>query len=119
MAQKPAGMDKAAQDRRYRWIAWGAFLLMWGGTLLAGRYTETDLRNFQYIFAGLILVGLNIARYFSDIPMSRLTVGIGFLALFGGLVREITGELAIIPVVLIAAGAFILAQSVTLVPRRK
>jgi hypothetical protein len=51
--------------------------------------------------------------------MSRLTLGVGFLALFGGLVREITGQLEIIPILLVTAGAFILAQGVMLMPRRK
>lgn len=119
MNERPRSTTETLRDRKLQWFTWAIFLLMWGGTFLVERFMAVDLRSLQYVAAGLILLGLNAARYLGAIPMSRLTLIIGFLALFGGLVRQFTGELTIIPIVLITAGSLLLAQGIMTLSSRK
>jgi len=109
---KAAGVDKQALDKRLTVAAWAAFLAMWGVTLLAERLAQVDLRNLQYVCVGLILLGLNAARFARSIPMSRLTVVVSLLALLSGLVRQFNGELDVVSAVLITAGSLLLAYGI-------
>lgn len=112
MRGKAAGVDKQALDKRLTVAAWAAFLAMWGVTLLAERLAQVDLRNLQYVCVGLILLGLNAARFARSIPMSRLTVVVSLLALLSGLVRQFNGELDVVSAVLITAGSLLLAYGI-------
>lgn len=85
---------------------------MWGITLGIGVSSHADLRSLQYASVGLILLGLNGARYLRGIPMSRLTLVIGILALAGGLLRQLTGEISLLPIVAITVGSVILVEGV-------
>jgi hypothetical protein len=89
-------------------VAWGLFLIMLGGSLLIGR--EVVPKGVWTIGVGLIMLGLNLARYLTGIKMSGFTVFLGIVALIGGIL-ELTGlrqiEGAILLVVL---GAYLLLK---------
>ena len=112
MSENVADLDRLALNKKFTLVAWVAFLVMWGVTLLVERFTQADLRNLQYDCVGLILLGLNGARFVRSIPMSRLTLVVGLLALLGGIVRQFSGELNVISAVLITAGALLLAYGI-------
>jgi hypothetical protein len=84
-----AGQDlaKAALNKRYESIAWGCFLIMLGGFALIPE--ETVPRGVWSIGVGLIMLGLNAARYFNQIRMSGFTTVLGILALLGGIAEWI------------------------------
>ncbi len=111
MTKKPAGIDEGTLNRRFTAASWALFLAMWVATLLVERFAQIDLRNLQYVCVGVILLGLNLARFNSSIPMSRLTVVVGFLSLFSGLVRQFYGNLDVIPAVAITAASLLLAYA--------
>lgn len=113
-----ARTDLRELDKKLNWMAWVAFFVMWGATFLLQRLVGVDVRNLQYAAVGVILLVLNGSRYARGIPMSRLTVVIGFLALLGGAVRQMNGELDLIPILLITAGSLLLTQGVILLERR-
>ena len=112
MGEKATNLDRLALNKKLTVVAWVVFLAMWGVTILAERFAGIDLRNLQYACAGLVLIGLNGARFFRSIPMSRLTLVVGFLALLGGAVRQFYGELSIISAVLITAGSLLLTYGI-------
>jgi hypothetical protein len=75
--------EKVAINKRLETAFWGLFLIMIGGQWLL---PEGILPNgLSSIGVGLILLGLNAARYFSKIKMSGFTTVLGILSLLGGI----------------------------------
>jgi len=72
--------QQRALNKRYETIAWGLFFIVWGLTSLF-RFLPDGTGT---ILIGLILLGLNAARYYSQIPTSGFTITLGVLALVLG-----------------------------------
>jgi hypothetical protein len=70
---KLAGSEKSSLNQRFEAIGWALFLIMLGGIGLVPEGT-------WLVGVGLIMLGLNLARYLSDIPMSLGTLFLGSLA---------------------------------------
>lgn len=96
-------------NKRLEEIGWGLFLLLGGGILLAP--SETLPQGTWLIVAGIILLGLNGARYFYGIKMSGLTLILGCLALAAGLGSLLGVNLPLFAVFLIIIGGFIIIKS--------
>lgn len=102
-------------NQRYETIAWGA-LFLWVGVrdLLPGLPVGTGMLGI-----GLILLGLNLVRYFGRIPLNRVSTAIGGVATLIGVVeifrtwQGIEVELPFFSVLLIMLGAGFLAHSLT------
>ncbi|MFT3895995.1 MAG: hypothetical protein QM730_30635 [Anaerolineales bacterium] len=77
--------EKIAMNKRLETAGWGFFLLMTGGFALV---PETMVpKGLWSIVFGLILLGLNAARYYNGIRMSGFTTFIGILSVLGGVVQ--------------------------------
>ena len=104
----PVDPEKAALNKRMESAAWGLFLIMLGGSLLVGR--EVVPKGVWTIGVGLIMLGLNVARYFTGIKMSGFTVFLGIVAIIGGIL-ELTGMEQIEgAILLIVLGAYVLLK---------
>jgi hypothetical protein len=80
--------EKTALNKRLESIAWGLFLIMLGGfALVPHNLIPTGVWS---IGVGLIMLGLNGARYFYNIKMSGFTTVLGILSVIGG-VAELLG----------------------------
>ena len=100
--------DKAALNKQMEAVAWGLFLMMLGGSLLVGR--EVVPKGVWTIGVGLIMLGLNLARYLKQIKMSGFTVFLGIVAIIGGIL-ELTGMERIEgAILLIVLGAYVLLK---------
>ncbi len=77
--------DKVALNKRFESVAWGLFFIMLGGFMLIPESTIS--KGVWSIGLGLILLGLNAARYFNGIRMSGFTTFLGILSLLGGIVQ--------------------------------
>jgi len=85
---KPAPVkdpEKAALNKRLETMFWGLFLIMLGGQFLLKDLNLPD--GLWDVGIGLILLGLNAARYFNGLRMSGFTTFLGILALVGGLAQ--------------------------------
>ncbi len=100
------------RNRTFEGLAWGAFFIWWGITELFQFLPEgTGVLGF-----GLILIGLNAARFLNGMPISGFTVTLGILAfVWGGL--ELAGffltlpfEIPVFAVLLIVLGIIVLAR---------
>ena len=98
-------------NRNFEAIAWGALFVWWGITeLVKFLPAGTGL-----IGIGLILLGLNVARYLTGININGFTTTIGILALvWGGLelagaVLSLPFELPVFAILLIVLGVIVLA----------
>lgn len=90
-------------------VGWALFLMMIGGIWLfpnSGIPADTWL-----IGAGLILLGINFARYFNGIKMSGFTVFLGVVALVAGIGGILSVSLPLIPALFIVLGVSLLMRA--------
>ncbi len=80
--------DKAALNKRMETMAWGAFLIMLGGFMFVPE--EIIKGGWWSIGVGLILLGLNGARYFNGLRMSGFTTFLGIISVLGGIFDLVT-----------------------------
>jgi hypothetical protein len=100
-------------NRNFEAIAWGALFVWWGITELVPSLPDGT----GALGIGLILIGVNIARWFNGIPISGFSTTVGILALvWGGLelfgaLLSLPFEIPIFAILLIVLGAIILAPA--------
>ncbi len=101
-------------QRNYDGFAWGAFFVWWGITELFPGLPEGT----GAVGIGLILVGLNLARYRSQMPTSGFTTTLGVLALvLGGIelaqpLLGLTFDLPVFAILLIVLGLVTLFRGI-------
>jgi hypothetical protein len=83
--EKRIDPEKAALNKNLERIAWGFFLIMLGGFMFLPKDRVPD--GMWSIGVGVIMLGLNAARYFNQIRMSGFTTVLGILAVVGGIVQ--------------------------------
>ncbi len=91
-------------------LAWGALFILWGFTEM---FTSLP-KGIGALGIGLILIGLNLARYWTGQPVSRFSTTIGILGLLlGGLelvqpYLHLSFELPIFAILLLTFGVITL-----------
>jgi hypothetical protein len=80
--------DKEALNKRLETMAWGLFLIMLGGFMFVP--DQIIKGGWWSIGVGLIMLGLNAARYFNDLKMSGFTTFLGVISIIGG-VLDLSG----------------------------
>ncbi len=102
------------RNRDFEAMAWGALFIWWGVTVLVKFLPNGS----GLVGIGLILIGLNIARWLSGIPVSAFSSTLGVLALvWGGL--ELAGallalpfELPVLAILLMTLGVILLGREI-------
>ena len=96
-------------NRRFEETGWAIFLIMIGGLWLLpeGRLSS----HVWLIGAGLIMLGINFARYFSGMKMSGFTVFLGVVALVAGAGGLFNIALPILPALFIILGVSLLMRA--------
>lgn len=101
--ERPQDPEKAALNSRLEGVAWGLFLIMLGCRYFVPG--EQVNAGWWSIGVGIILLGLNAARYFNGLRMSGFTVVLGVIALATG-AGELAGlDLPSLAILLILLGA--------------
>ncbi len=100
--------EKQVLNKRLETSGWALFLIMLGGLGLVPN--EQVPGGVWLIGAGLIMLGLNAARFINGIQMSGFTVVLGILALLSGIGDFLHVELPLFPILLILIGAHILLK---------
>lgn len=85
--EQPPAVDEAkvALNKRLETIGWGCFLIMLGGAIFVPDATVD--KGVWSIGVGVIMLGLNVARYYNKIRMSGFTTVLGILALCAGIAQ--------------------------------
>ncbi len=96
-------MDKQALNKRLESMGWALFLIMLGCTGLVP--SNIVPQGVWSIGVGVILLGLNAARYANGIRMSGFTVVLGLLAVLTGIAEFFGADLPIFAILLIIVGA--------------
>ncbi|MFN2144613.1 MAG: hypothetical protein ACK2T7_04635 [Anaerolineales bacterium] len=100
--------EKAALNKRLETIAWGLFLIMLGGFLFVPEQIISG--GIWPIGVGLIMLGLNLARYFSGLKMSGFTTALGIISVVGGVLELIGWAKLEGGVLLVILGAYLLLK---------
>jgi len=100
--------EKAALNKRLENIGWGLFLIMLGGFALVP--DETVPRGLWSIGVGVIMLGLNVTRYFYKIRMSGFTTFLGVVSLVSGVLELVGGVDLGGAIFLIILGAYLLVK---------
>ncbi len=100
--------EKAALNKRLESMAWGLFLIMLGGFAFVPE--ETIPKGAWSIGLGLIMLGLNLARYLNKVKMSGFTTVIGVIALVGGIAQLLGFHQLEDGILLIILGAYIILK---------
>jgi len=77
--------EKAALNKRMESVAWGLFIIMLGGFAFVPK--EMVPKGAWSVGVGVIMLGLNLARYLNKVKMSGFTTVLGIIALVGGIVQ--------------------------------
>lgn len=100
--------EKQDLNKRFETVAWGLFLIMIGGISLVPDRLVPD--GVWPVGVGLILFGLNAARYFSGIRMSKFTIVLGILALLTGVGEFLGLDLPVFAILLVIVGAYLVLK---------
>jgi len=106
--------DIKTLNRRYETVAWGALLILLGvDFFVPGLLVPYGI---GMLGIGIILLGLNLARRLSHIPMNGFTIALGVLTLVEGVVALVRGLLGIqvklpfFPTLLIGIGVILIIR---------
>jgi len=99
---------KAALNKRMETMAWGAFLIMLGGFMFVPQ--EIVQGGWWSIGVGVIMLGLNAARYFNHLRMSGFTTFLGILSITGGILDLAGMEGVNGAVLLIVLGGYLILK---------
>ena len=100
--------DKAALNKRLEAVGWGLFLVMLGGFILVPG--DQFPKGWWSIGVGLIMLGLNVARYFNQIRMSGFTTFLGLISIISGILELAGLDMLGGALFLIILGAYILIK---------
>ena len=100
--------DKAALNKRLEGMGWGLFLIMLGGFALVPH--DLVPKGLWSIGVGVIMLGLNAARYLYHIKMSGFTTVLGIIALISGVLELLGRNNLGGAILLIILGAYLLVK---------
>ena len=102
--------DKGKQElnKRLEAVGWGLLLIMLGGFGLVPN--DQVPRGVWSIGVGLIMLGLNVARYFFKIKMSGFTTVLGIISLIGGVLQLLGMRTLEGGILLIILGAYLILK---------
>lgn len=100
--------EKGALNKRLETMAWGSFLILLGGFMFIPQ--EIVHGGWWSIGVGLILLGLNAARYFTGLKMSGFTTFLGVLSVIGGALDLVSPLDLDGAVLLIVLGSYLLVK---------
>lgn len=99
---------RVSLERRLEDVGWGALLLAVGTIWLL---PEKHVPHGSWLIAaGLIMLGLNAARFFSGLRTSGFSLVVGILALIAGLGEFFGIGVPLLPIALIVIGAYFLLK---------
>lgn len=100
--------QKMHLNKRLEAIAWGLFLIMIGGLWLLP--DEIVPEGTWLLGVGIIMLGLNGARYLYGIKMSGFTIFLGIVALCIGIGALFGVDLPIFPILIILWGLSVVLE---------
>jgi hypothetical protein len=98
------GPRREALDHQLERVSWALFLIMIGGLA----FVPAVPSGAWLVGTGLIMLGLNAARWMNGLRTSTFTIVVGVAALALGVAQVVGTDLPVFPLLLILIGASIL-----------
>lgn len=98
----------SALDHRLNDVGWGLFLVLMGVLWLLPSGAVPD--GTWLLATGALLLGLNVARRWMGIPVHRVGLLLGVLAMIAGVAAIVDFTEPLLPAALVVAGAWIVFQ---------
>jgi hypothetical protein len=96
-----------SQQRNLEGMAWAAFFIVIGLVWTVQNVYHMDLEGAVPIGVGIIWLALNYARSRVGIPISRVTTGLGIVAIIYGVSQQFLENVNVFALVLIALGIYL------------
>ena len=93
-------------------LAWGLFFVLIGLSWAASQYYVVDVVPYVALGAGIILIGLNVARTGLGMSLSKFSLFIGIIALVFGGASVMGYGLPLFETIIVLIGLFIIAEAV-------
>jgi drug/metabolite transporter (DMT)-like permease len=100
--------EKAALNKRLETMGWGCFLIMLSGFALVPH--DVIAKGVWSIGVGVVMLGLNVARYFYKIKMSGFTTFLGVVSLISGITQLLGVHKLEGAILLITLGAYLIIK---------
>ena len=100
--------EKVALNKRLETMGWGCFLILLGGFMFVPE--EIVKGGWWSIGVGVIMLGLNVARYFYKIKMSGFTTFLGIISLVSGVLQLLGMHTLDGAILLIILGAYLIVR---------
>jgi hypothetical protein len=100
--------EKVKLNKRLETIGWGLFLIMLGGFSFVPH--EMIAKGVWSIGIGVIMLGLNVTRYFYGIRMSGFTTLLGIVSLLSGVTQLLGLHSMDGPILLIVLGSYLILK---------
>jgi len=78
-------LENQALNRTYATIGWGALFVWWGVSIIIGPITI----GMSAVGTGLILLGVNVARWLKGIPINHSNTPLAIVAIVWGLLDHL------------------------------
>lgn len=100
-------------------LAWGIFFVLIGLSWAASNYYSVDAVPYVTLGAGIILIGINVARTGLGMTLSKFSLFIGIVAFaFGG--AAIMGySLPLLETIIVLIGLFVVAEAARALSKSK
>jgi hypothetical protein len=92
-------------------LAWGLFFVLIGVSWMANEYYGVPIVPYVALGAGVLLIGLNLARTGLGMRLSKFSLFIGIVALAFGGTALIGYELPLVETIIVLIGLFIIAEA--------
>jgi len=100
-------------------LAWGLFFVWIGASWIASEYYGISMAPYVALGAGLILIGLNIARTSLGMKLSKFSLFIGIVALAFSGTALMGYPLPFWQTIIVLIGLFIIAEAVSSLRKSK
>ena len=100
--------QRASLNKRLETIAWGCFLIMLGGFAFVPE--QIIAGGFWSIGVGIIMLGLNAARYGYGLRMSTFTTVLGVISVISGVLEVVGLNTLGGPILLIVLGLYLIVK---------
>ena len=100
--------EKAVLNKRLETMGWGCFLVLLGGFMFVPE--EIVKGGWWSVGVGLIMLGLNAARYFNGLRMSGFTTFLGIISVIGGVLDLVGMEGIDGAILLIVLGGYLILK---------
>jgi hypothetical protein len=100
-------------------LAWGLFFILIGVGWAAGNYYAVNVVPILALGAGVILIGLNVARTSLGMSLSKFSLFIGIVAFAFGAAAVVGVGLPLWETIIVLIGLFIVAEAVAALRKHK